>query len=429
MIKHFSFSALFFCGSLLLQAQDTTGVDKLHYPQLVSAFYTLIHQQSFWLNNTQSSSLRKGLIHVIDSAAYWALDANDYHNKELHRLAGISFAEINAVNAKRCELVFTDAAISFFKDLYEGSNNKAGYDELSPKDREIDKRIVLNRLIALCNGISFEDIICSLEPATTDYIFLKKEYQQQSAKHDSLNLLQLKRALNYLRWINHFRLTKYIVVNIPSATLNYYQADTVALTMNVVVGRPSIQTPRFAAYCDKIILYPYWNVPASIALNELLPLFKKEPGLLSAMNMQVLDNSGNIVDTSKLNWSAYTKYNFPYRFRQSTGCDNSLGIMKFNLTDPFTVYMHDTNYKPSFHSKSRFYSHGCIRVEKPLMLANLILPAPIDSSFVELCLKDETPVELDLINPVPVFVIYSTVKVDANNNVVYYKDVYNLLKK
>jgi murein L,D-transpeptidase YcbB/YkuD len=63
------------------------------------------------------------------------------------------------------------------------------------------------------------------------------------------------------------------------------------------------------------------------------------------------------------------------------------------------------------------------------MLANLILPAPIDSSFVELCLKDETPVELDLINPVAVFVIYSTVEIDANNNVVYYKDVYNLLKK
>src|SRR5678815_3393884 len=159
MIKHFTFSALFFYGSLLLLAQDTTGVDKLHYPQLVSAFYTLINQQSFWLNNTQSSSLRNGLINVIDSAAYWALDANDYHSKELRRLAGISFAEMDSVTAKRCELVFTDAAISFFKDLYEGSNNKAGYDELSPKDKEIDKRIVLNRLIALCNGISFEDII------------------------------------------------------------------------------------------------------------------------------------------------------------------------------------------------------------------------------------------------------------------------------
>lgn len=413
----------------MLYAQNRTGVNDLHYPELVSAFYALINQQSFWLSNNQSSSLRKDFINVIDSAANWGLDANDYHDKELHQLAEISVTEKDSGAAKRCELIFTDAAISFFKDLYEGSNNNADYDELSPKYTEIDKRVILNKLTALCNGNCLEDIICSSEPASVDYIILKKEYQQQVGKNSSLNLLQLKRALNYLRWINHFRLRKYIVVNIPSATLNYYQADTVALTMKVVVGKPSTQTPRFAAYCNKVILYPYWNVPASIAVNELLPLFKKNHDLLSVMNMQVLDNNGRTINASKLNWSSYTKYNFPYRFRQSTGCDNALGVMKFNLTDPFNVYMHDTNNKLAFSSTRRFYSHGCIRIEKPLMLANLILPTPVDSSFIQSCLKDEQPMELNLINPVPVFVIYSTVGIDANINVVYYKDVYNLLKE
>ena len=103
--------------------------------------------------------------------------------------------------------------------------------------------------------------------------------------------------------------------------------------------------------------------------------------------------------------------------------------MKFNLTDPFNVYMHDTNNKAGFLSDKRFYSHGCIRIEKPLQLANLILPTPVDSSFVQSCLKDETPMDLNLVVTVPVFVIYSTVGVDANNNVVYYKDVYDLLKR
>lgn len=412
----------------MLQAQKLTAYE-LRYPQFVSAFYALINQQNFWLSDTQSLSLRKKFVNVIDSAANWGLDANNYHNKELHQLAEISFTGKDSVAARHCELKFTDAAISFFKDLYEGSNNNAGYDELSPKYNEIDKRIILNKLVALCNGNCLEDIICSLEPASTDYIVLKNEYQRQIANHTSSKLAQLRRALNYLRWINHFKLVKYIVVNIPSASLNYYQADTVALTMKVIVGKASTQTPRFAAYCNKVILYPYWNVPASIATKELLPLFKKSPGLINAMNMQVIDNNGTVINPSRVNWSSYTRYNFPYRLRQSTGCDNALGVMKFNLTDPFNVYMHDTNNKAAFVSEKRFYSHGCIRIEKPLQLANSILPTPVDSSFVQLCLKDEKPIELNLTNAVPVFVIYSTAGIDANNSVVYYKDVYNLIKR
>ena len=379
----------------MLQAQRT-NVDQLHCPQLVSAFFTLINQQSFWLNSTQSL-LRNDFINVIDSASNWALNANDYHDKELHQLGQILFSEKDSAAAKHCELIFTDAAISFFMDLYEGSNNNAGYDELSPKYAEIDKRIILNKLIALCNKNCLGDVIFSLEPKNNEYIILKNEYQQQIAKHNYLNLVQLQRALNYLRWINHFKFVNYIVVNIPSASLNYYQGDTIALTMKVVVGKPSTQTPRFAAYCNKVILYPYWNVPRSITTKELLPLFKKSPGLINAMNMQVLDNNGRVVNASRLNWSSYTKYNFPYRLRQSTGCDNALGVMKFNLTDPFNVYMHDTNIKSAFLSDKRFYSHGCIRVEKPLQLANLILPTPVDSSFVQVCLKDEQPMDLILL--------------------------------
>jgi len=91
--------------------------------------------------------------------------------------------------------------------------------------------------------------------------------------------------------------------------------------------------------------------------------------------------------------------------------------------------MHDTNNKSAFSSAKRFYSHGCIRIEKPLQLANLILPTPVDSSFVQLCLKDEKPMELNLVSAVPVFVIYSTVTIDSNNNIVYYKDVYNIIRR
>src|SRR5678809_1562692 len=159
------------------------------------------------------------------------------------------------------------------------------------------------------------------------------------------------------------------------------------LRMKAVVGKPSTKTPRFAAHCNQVILYPYWNVPASIARNELLPKFKRHPQEIDELGMQVIDRKGNIIDHHKLNWKKFGKNYFPFRIRQSTGCDNSLGIMKFNLTSPLGVYLHDTNNKVAFRSDLRYYSHGCIRIEEPTELANYLIPGKIDSKFLEACIK------------------------------------------
>ena len=116
----------------------------------------------------------------------------------------------------------------------------------------------------------------SLEPNDKEYLLLKTELQSKSSL-TFLQKQQLTISLNFYRWIHHFNFEKYIVVNIASATLRYYEYDSMKLRMKVVVGKPSTKTPRFAAHCNQVILYPYWNVPASIALKELLPRFKRNP--------------------------------------------------------------------------------------------------------------------------------------------------------
>jgi murein L,D-transpeptidase YcbB/YkuD len=146
------------------------------------------------------------------------------------------------------------------------------------------------------------------------------------------------------------------------------------------------------------------------------------------MNMQVIDRNGTVLDHHKMNWKNYSSKNFPYRFRQSTGCDNSLGVIKFNITDPYSVYLHDTNNKIAFFSGYRYYSHGCIRVEQPIELANVLLTGRADTSFLNACYKQQVPVPVDLLKPVPVFVIYSTAATDASGKIKYYKDIYGLLK-
>ncbi len=198
--------------------------------------------------------------------------------------------------------------------------------------------------------------------------------------------------------------------------------------MKVVVGKPSTRTPRFAANCNQVILYPYWNVPASIAGKELLPKIKRNQGYIDELNMQLLDKDGNIVNHHRVNWEKYSSNYFPFRLRQSIGCDNSLGVIKFNLTSPFSVYLHDTNFKGAFLSDRRYFSHGCIRIEKPIELANYLLNNKIDSTFLSSCLKNQVPVPINLDKLVPVFVTYQTAVANDKGGITFYKDVYGLLK-
>ncbi|MBP6022625.1 MAG: L,D-transpeptidase family protein [Ferruginibacter sp.] len=326
--------------------------------------------------------------------------------------------------------VFTDAAIAICKDIYQGGNigSLISYDEVSSKYSNVDDEYLLSRLITVQSGDSFLQLMALLEPKEKEYILMKNELKDHFNEKTRFQIQQLANSFNYYRWIHHFRFDKCIVINIASATLRYYEYDSVKLKMKVVVGKPATKTPRFAAYCNQLILYPYWNVPSSIALNELLPKFKRNPSAIDAMNMQVVDGNGKVVNHYKLNWHSYSRYYFPYRFRQSTGCDNSLGVIKFNITSPFSVYMHDTNNKTAFLSASRFYSHGCIRLEQPIELGNLLLNNRLDTTFLQSCYKEQLPVPVDLLKPIPVFVIYSMAEIDSIDRVKYYKDIYGLLK-
>jgi murein L,D-transpeptidase YcbB/YkuD len=147
------------------------------------------------------------------------------------------------------------------------------------------------------------------------------------------------------------------------------------------------------------------------------------------MNIQILDKQGKLVQYKNLDWKNFDKNNFPYELRQSTGCDNALGVVKFNLTSPYDVYMHDSNFKRAFGFEHRFYSHGCIRLEKPILLANAMLDQPVDSNFLLACYRNQKPVPLFLKNRLPVFVVYMPADAPEAENMWYFGDVYGLLNR
>lgn len=406
----------------LAQTQKQTDGKKT---DAVAAFYEHLGSQVFWYDarNARSAKLRDSVLRYVSNANYLGMDASRYHFPK-DDVSGLTM-EAMAETDRR----FTVELIRFARDLYEGGDvaTMIGNDEISGKYRQRTDSFLLTWLAGItdCNGLS--NYMSLLQPGDSTYIRLVSELSVQMGKGDAAKVKSLQGALAFWRWIGHFGFGQYIVVNIPAARLFARNGSREPLSMKMVVGKPSTRTPRMTTWCDKIILYPYWNVPTDIARKELLPAFKKSRGNVAAMNMQILDKSGRPVDPYSLNWASFNRGYFPYTVRQCTGCDNALGVIKFDLTDPFSVYMHDTNNKKAFKSNSRFLSHGCMRLERPIDLGNYLLDNKLDSNFLLACFKDQKPITTKLKQPVPVFVIYATAGVN-NGSVEYYKDIYKLMK-
>jgi len=240
----------------------------------------------------------------------------------------------------------------------------------------------------------------------------------------------LQHTLNTLRWLNCIKKEQHIViVNIPSANLFLYERGKPVLESRVIVGKRSTPTPTLSSSITEVILYPYWNVPYKIATQELLPAIKRNPGYINANNYQVIRSStGKVVDPAKINWRSLSAGNFPYTIRQSTGCDNALGLIKLNFYNPFSVYLHDTPNKFLFQMNKRYFSHGCMRLEKAMELGRYILrdnTTAIDTLTEKGCLKNQSPIIVPATEKIPVFVLYHIAWVDGNGMVRFYEDVYD----
>lgn len=302
------------------------------------------------------------------------------------------------------------------------------FDELSALSGKVSDSVLLYGLTAVEDSAGLKAFFASLDPPTPAFRQLQAALQQQAVLDSPLNVKKLSMAMNYLRWINHIDADSFILVNICSATLKYYRYGEVQLTMRTVLGSDDWPTPRFGAYCNQVILYPYWHVPRHIAVQDFLPILRRKPQYLEMADFQVLDKRGRVIDPKRINWKKLSAKNFPYTLRQYTGCDNALGVVKFNLTDPFSVYMHDTPFKGVFLSSNRYYSHGCIRLEKPVELGNLLLGADaIDTALLNACVKGQKPVTFRIRNPVPVMVVYMPAEADTNQ-IHYFRDAYKLLR-
>lgn len=422
-MRQLIFAFIFLC---LIATMNSNAA--LLYPDLVKRFYKQTNNELFWLPPAANTDKLQTLLRSIKDAAKLGLNPAKYHLTEISNYTRV--IPTDTALAKKADYLVTDAAIALCKDIYQGNNINQwiSYDGISARYKNSDNDYLLQALRQVKDGVGLLAFIDKLEPQTRDYKLLKQELDTCRKVKDISKTRKLITSINYYRWIWHFQLDSFVVVDIPSATLRYYKKSALLLNMRAVLGQPDKRTPRFAAYCSEVVLYPYWYMPRSIAVNEWLNSFKRNPGLLAKMDMVVLNSKGNIVSPYSINWHALNRNNFPYQIREGTGCDNPLGVLKFNLTSPYSVYMHDTNLKYVFSSVSRWRSHGCIRIQDPVGLANALLPKPVDTAFLRACFRHQSPVTQAIPAPVPTFVVYMAAGVNENGVVEYYNDVYRLLK-
>lgn len=238
----------------------------------------------------------------------------------------------------------------------------------------------------------------------------------------------MQAAVNMDRWrkLPDTLPTQYIMVNVPGYLLRVVDSGEVKLESRVIVGAPRTRTPLLNSYMTNFMMYPYWRVPYSIVFKEMLPAIKKNVNYLASKNLEVIDKDGNAVDPASIDWSKLSKGHFPYVLRQMDGIDNSLGIMKFNFRNKYSVYLHDTNNRGLFKNSMRAMSHGCVRVQQWDSLAQFLVRADSirhSGDSVRVWLAREEKKQVDLPKHIPIYLRYFTAE-GQNGELVFYDDIY-----
>lgn len=252
------------------------------------------------------------------------------------------------------------------------------------------------------------------------------KYTTQAFSYNREKIIkQICMAMERWRWESKFP-EKYAFINIPAFWLTVFEKDTVVMQSAVVCGKPDHQTPILKSKIDHMLIYPYWNVPISIATKEILPAVQRDTSYIRKKNFEVLGAGDKVLDYTKVPWRRYTKDYLPVRFRQRIGEENSLGVVKFNFNNPFGVYLHDTNSKRYFKTSNRSQSHGCIRLENFIGFADFLVrddSVHYTHDSLQLYFVKQEQKKIKLKKALPIYTRYYTAHADSTGLKLYI-DVY-----
>lgn len=234
---------------------------------------------------------------------------------------------------------------------------------------------------------------------------------------------QLRANLERARWVLRDLPDTYVTVNIAGQRVYLIRNDSSVWETRAIVGDEYTRTPVFSAPMRRVVFNPDWTVPESIN-SEILQNLREDEDYLERENFEVLDGNGRPVDPDGIDFSESSGEDFPYTFRQRPGPGNTLGRVKFMFPNRFAVYLHDTPSRELFQREDRTFSHGCIRVEHPLDLAEHLLPSWTPEEM-EATVETGRMTSVELDDPLPVLLLYWTVSADLHGELHFYRDAYD----
>ncbi len=377
------------------------------------------HPQFIWSDQGSINAKAQAAIATLAASDAVGLDPADY------RVAVPDLQSADAATRPpallRFELALSAKVLTYVLDATRGRidpNRLSGYHDLPRKSVDL--------VDALATIAQSSDIAADLEsrnPDNPQFRALVAELARQRGEEPQGKAAKLRMALERLRWLPRQLGTRYVFLNQPAFEVGYFNGADAPLTMRAVIGKRNAQTYFFTDRIKEVTYNPYWNVPRSIVINEMLPKLWRDPSYLDRLGYEVSNSRGREVASSAVDWAAVAAQQTGIDVRQPPGRGNALGRLKIEFPNRHAIYMHDTNQKHLFAREQRALSHGCVRLEHPREMAAALLGtrvADVDRKIATGGTRTER-----VPGDIPVYLAYFTAWPDAKGNVRYYKDVYD----
>jgi murein L,D-transpeptidase YcbB/YkuD len=217
---------------------------------------------------------------------------------------------------------------------------------------------------------------------------------------------------------------RYVMANIPAEAVETVENGVVATHHRAGVGRIDRQSPVMQTRALDINFNPYWNVPPSLIKKDLIPKMLANPDYLSEHHIRIFDKDNQEVSPSSIDW--HSDQATHYRYKEDPGTENSLGVVRININNPYGVYMHDTPEKGVFGDDNRFVSSGCIRVQNVRDYVEWLLKETPGWSRPQIdeAIRSGQQINVKLSEPVPVYWVYITAWASPNGLVQFREDIY-----
>jgi murein L,D-transpeptidase YcbB/YkuD len=359
-----------------------------HLWQEEQRFYKQNGYQLVWNSGHRPRAQIDGLIRALRAAGQDGLDPADYHVDELDAIRRAQMPPDDRQKTIEFDLRATYAYLRYASDLTRGTLDPEDVDphwHVAPSDVDLH-----SRLETALGENQIEPSLRDLAPKAQQYRGLKHQLALHRQQGDAAGAQQIAMNMERWRWLPDDLGSRYVMVNIPAFRLDVIEGGKSALAMNVVTGKKGSPTPVLSDRMKYVVFSPYWNIPADIAANEIAPKAEKDPGYLERNNIEVDEEGG--------------------RYRQRPGKGNSLGLVKFVFPNHFNVYLHDTPAHALFDRIERDFSHGCVRLERPMDLAKYVLRDQPQWTEDKISAAMQAGVEqsVPLKEPLPIYLVYFT---------------------